>query len=175
MEKAETTKGIHQIPRKRRAQGKGYISTPSFRVSLLPLSFPLLFPSQPVGCPEALVRMLSWNQQNMDSECKVPTLSECRAGFHCCLHCRQNRFKQGPGGFLSRAGRLSLGTWPLISDSMLLVGDSSPAMLLHKDFIQFFRKKNALMARCRNCWLKWSDSSLIKHKPNGRGPHNQSV
>lgn len=112
-----------------RSQGRG---GHKWRIHLTPIIsvspsslFPLLFCLQPLGCPEAAVRLLSWNQQNVDSERKGSTRPEYTAGFHCCLRYRQARFKQGPLGSLSRTGRLSLGTWPQTSDSMLPVGDSS--------------------------------------------------
>lgn len=137
--------------------------------SQLSFSFTMFFCFTTSG-PAQKHRSECWAKINQGGPWMLLTLSEWRADFHCCLHYRQNKFKQRPLGALSRACLLYLGTSHGCLMACFQLGTAAAALLLCKGFIQFFRKKKKCFNDKGNFWLKWSDSFLNNHQSSGREP-----
>lgn len=137
--------------------------------SQLPFSFTMVFCFTTSG-PAQKHRSECWAKINQCGPWMLSTLSEWMADFYCCLHYRQNKFKQRPLGALARAGLLYLGTSHGYLMACFQLGTAAATLLLCKGFIQFFRKKKKCFNDKRNFWLKWSDSSLNNHQSIGREP-----
>lgn len=117
------------------------------RVPQLLLSLTMLFFFTPWSCPQALVRVLSQSEQNVDCKCCQPFQSEGQASIVAFVTGRVNLSKDHEDPY---PGQVCLLWESACLTACFQSGKAAAVLLLFKDRIQFFRKKNALKAIYRN-------------------------